>query len=108
MRFSTVFITCMTVTLVCAGAFGMALDSAYPDGLQIINDPESGTSQVRNAWFLGLAMGACFIALIYTAMTLCVWLLNKLETAPLAKLLGPLLAACLSSFGLSAICFLAA
>ena len=77
----------------CAVIFAVALQSAYPDGKLTYVADSGAAPRIMDAFYTGLALGTFFCCLIYAAMAMSAFLLNRLRSTPLRPLPLPLSAA---------------
>lgn len=91
---------CLLLAAVCAWIFGSAMQSTYPQGILVFPAAPGMPEQASDAFYIGMALGGFFFSLIYGAMTVSIYLLNRLKITPLQHLTIPLLLAfiCCSVF----------
>lgn len=103
-RFLLTVTTSLALAGACAWLFGAALQDTYPDGI-LVHEPEAGQpSRPSDAFRIGMAMGTFFCGLIFATMTLCSFVLARMQNNALRHLLAPLGTAtvlCLAATALS-------
>lgn len=95
MKFVWPVLICLAVAAVCALIFGSAMHSSYPQGVKLFEPEANLAPQPSNAFYIGMAIGSFFCALVYAAMFVSAFLLQRFHSSPLQHLIKPLLTASL-------------
>lgn len=94
----------LALAVACAWLFALALQDTYPDGILVFAPEPGQPDRPSDAFPIGLAMGSFFCALIFATMTLCTFVLARMQHKGLQHLLPPLGTAtivCLAATALS-------
>jgi hypothetical protein len=88
------FVITLTASLAlavgCAWVFGLAVQDTYPEGILVFAPEPGQPDRPSDAFHIGLAMGSFFSGLIFATMTLCTFVLARMQHNALRHLLAPL------------------
>ena len=108
LKWAIPLLICLLLAAACAWIFGGAMQSTYPQGILVFSAEPGMPEQASNAFYIGMALGGFFCGLIFGAMTVSIYLLNRLKITPLQHLTIPLLLAFISCSVFCVLCIVLA